>query len=238
MRRPEGFTDIGYPDHVFLLKKSLYGLQQSPRQWYKRFDTFVLSIGFSRSQYDSCFYFSSLNDMPVYLLLYVDYMLIASKSVVKINKLKSDLNSAFDMKDLGPARKILGMIIDRDRKNCMLRVHQKPYLEKVVSKFGSLNCKTVLMPLAPHFVLDKTQCPQSRSEILKMESVPYANAIGSLMYAMISTRPDLSYAISVLSRFMSNPGNMHWNALKCVIAYVSNSIDMVCAMASVALCLI
>ena len=226
MRQPEGFVDKSKSGHGCLLKKSLYGLKQSPRQWYKRFDSFVLSIGFVRSDFDSCFYFSSLDNLPVYILLYVDDMLLISKSVDKICKLKADLSSEFDMKDLGNAKRILGMYIERDRKNCFLKIHQKPYLQKIVAKFGNLNSKPVQVPLAGHFVLSKNQCPKSRSDIIKMENVPYSNAIGSIMYAMISTRPDLSFAISLLSRYMSNPGYEHWAALKHVIAYINSSLDV------------
>ncbi|CAM8981667.1 unnamed protein product [Rhodiola kirilowii] len=129
------------------------------------------------------------------------------------------------MKDLGKARKILGMIIERNRSDRFLKIHQKPYLEKVIAKYGNMNSKSVKVPLAPHFLLSKSQSPKTDSEIVRMETVPYENVIGSLMYAMISTRPDLSYAISLLSRFMSNPGMDHWLALKHVVAYVKSTLD-------------
>ncbi|CAM9000931.1 unnamed protein product [Rhodiola kirilowii] len=205
LRQPEGYVDSVHPDYFCKLNKSLYGLKQSPRQWYKHFDSFVLSIGFVRSSFDRCFYFADLNECPVYLLLYVDDMLLISKSLPKINKLKSDLNSAFDIKDLGKAKTILGMNIDRDRNKRWLKLHQKPYLEKLIAKFYSLSCKSVPIPITAHFALSKAQCPKNESELIRMQSVSYANVIGSIMYAMISTRPDLSYDVSLLSRYMSIP---------------------------------
>ncbi|CAM8990842.1 unnamed protein product [Rhodiola kirilowii] len=225
MEQPIGFEDKRYPDHICYLNKSLYGLKQSPRFWYIRFDTYVLSLGFVRSEFDACFYFTQLDSDPVYLLLYVEDILLISKSVNKIQKLKKDLSREFKMKDLGKARKILGMIIERNRNDCFLEIHQKPYLEKVIAKYGNLNSKPVKVPLAPHFLLSKSQSPKTDSEIVRMEIVPYANVIGSLMYAMISTRLDLSYVISLLSRFMSNLGMDHWLALKHVVAYVKSTID-------------
>ncbi|CAM8931648.1 unnamed protein product [Rhodiola kirilowii] len=123
-------------------------------------------------------------------------------------------------------RKILGMIIERNRDMHWLKVHQRPYLERLVSKYGLKDCKSVPVPLAPHFVLSKSQCPKSNSEYFKMEHVPYANTLQSLMYAMIATRPDLAYSVSLLSRYMSNPGIDHWNALKHVIAYVNCTADI------------
>ncbi|CAM8914247.1 unnamed protein product [Rhodiola kirilowii] len=226
MRQPEGYVDKKFPDHVCFLKRSLYGLKQSPRLWYQKFDKFVLSLGFKRSEYDTCFYFASVDSLPIYLLLYVDDMLQICKSMDKIKSLKKDLNSAFDMKDLGHAKRILGMIIERDRNSFSLKLHQKPYLEKLVSRFGDLNCKTVSLPFPAHFDLNKSQCPVTQSEKVKMEKFPYANAIGSIMYAMISTRPDLSYAISVLSRYMSNPGYEHWLAVKWLVAYIASTLDI------------
>ncbi|CAM8972177.1 unnamed protein product [Rhodiola kirilowii] len=74
MRQPEGYDDKKYPEHVCFLKRSLYGLKQSPRLWYQKFDKFVLSLGFKRSEYDTCVYFASVDGLPIYLLLYVDDM--------------------------------------------------------------------------------------------------------------------------------------------------------------------
>ena len=200
---------------MFIEKISIW-LKQSQRQWYKKFDNFVLGIGFIRSQYDNYFYFI-LSNVPIYLLLYVDDIMLISKSKSKISELKQMLNTNFDIKDLGPANKILGMTIERDRGNFSLKVHQNDYLIKVVRKFGMHNYKPVSVPLARYFVLTKSQNPSSNSEIIKMENVPYANTIGTIMYAMINTMPDLAYVISSLSRFISNPDKLHWDTLKYLL---------------------
>jgi hypothetical protein len=105
---------------VCRLKKSLYGLKQSPRQCYKRFDSFMISNGFQRSQYDSCVYLKFINGSPTYLLFYVDDMLIAAKRMKEAIALKAQLSREYDMKDLGAAKKILGMEIIRDRKSGLL----------------------------------------------------------------------------------------------------------------------
>nr|ABA99467.1 retrotransposon protein, putative, Ty1-copia subclass [Oryza sativa Japonica Group] len=105
----EGFIVPGKEDYVCKLKRSLYGLKQSPRQWYKRFDSFMLSHGFKRSEFDSCVYIKFVNGSPIYLLLYVDDMLIAAKSKEQITTLKKQLSSEFDMEDLGAAKKILDL---------------------------------------------------------------------------------------------------------------------------------
>jgi hypothetical protein len=120
MDQPEGFMIHGKENFVCKLKKSLYGLKQSPRQWYKMFDSFMISNGFKRSRYDSYVYIKFVNGSPIYLLLYVDDLLIAAKSKKEISTLKPMLSSEFEMKDLGVARKILGMEIVRDRKSGLL----------------------------------------------------------------------------------------------------------------------
>ena len=115
MAQPEGFVEAGKEDLVCKLKKSLYELKQSLRQWYKRFDSFMLQIGYKRGEYDCCVYSHIFdNGNMIILMLYVDDMLIACGDISKINELKGMLSSEFYMKDLGAAKKILGMEIKRD----------------------------------------------------------------------------------------------------------------------------
>ncbi|RVW53628.1 Retrovirus-related Pol polyprotein from transposon TNT 1-94 [Vitis vinifera] len=198
MKQPEGFVDSDKSNHVCFLKKSLYGLKQSPRQWYKRFDAFMVSHEFMRNQYDSCVYFKTLPDGSfIYLLLYVDDMLIAAKNRAEINKLKQLLSSEFEMKDLGAAKKILGMEIWRDRDAGLLYVSQQKYIEKLMQAFHMDHSKPVSTPLAQHFKFDHSTLPSTDEEVEYMKSVPYSSMVGSLMYAMVCTRPDLAFAVSV-----------------------------------------
>ncbi|GJR72297.1 retrotransposon protein, putative, ty1-copia subclass [Tanacetum coccineum] len=176
---------------VCLLKKSLYGLKQSPRQWYRRFDEYILSNGFKRRSYDSCVYYRSYAPGEyIYLLLYVDDMLIACKSKAEIGSTKSLLKMEFDMKELGEAKKILD------------------------------NGKSVKMPLGGHFKLSLKDCPVKDCDVERMSKVPYANAVRSLMYLMVCTRPDIVYAVNVVSRYLGNPGKNHWEAVKWILKYL------------------
>ncbi|KAL2326857.1 hypothetical protein Fmac_020284 [Flemingia macrophylla] len=132
-------------------------------------------------------------------------MLIASKSQQEIDKLKAQLNQEFEMKDLGEAKKILGMEISRDRQRNKLCLTQKQYLKKVVQCFGmNENTKHVSTPLASHLKLSSQLSPKIDEEREYMAKVPYANAVGSLMYAMVCTRPDISHAVGIVSRYMHN----------------------------------
>ena len=215
MQQPDGFQVKGKEDHVCLLKRSLYGLKQSPRQWYKRFDLFMINQGYLRSSFDSCVYFKNLSEKTmIYLLLYVDDMLIATKEKTEINRLKAQLSGEFEMKDLGAAKKILGMEILRDRKTKKLFLTQQAYIEKVLHRFNMHDSKPVSIPLAAHFILSALMSPTTDFDIDAMSKIPYSSAVGSIMYAMVCTRPDIAHAVSVVSRYMSNPGKEHWEGVK------------------------
>ncbi|CAM8926987.1 unnamed protein product [Rhodiola kirilowii] len=127
------------------------------------------------------------------------------------------------MKDLGPAKKILGMEIVRDRGKDTLFLNQTDYLSKLVKKFDMSNAKSVLISLAQHFKMTTEQCPKNDSELEHMSGVPYANDVGCLMYSMVCTRPDIAHSVSMISRFMSKPGKAHWDAVKWVLRYVKGS---------------
>ena len=163
MSQPEGFKVAGKENWVCKLQKSLYGLKQSPRQWYKRFDRFMIGYKYTRSHYDHCVYFRKLQDGTfIYLLLYVDDMLIACKSKVEIERLKTQLSNEFEMKDLGEARKILGMEIERDRAKGKISLCQKQYLKKFILQAKKAMKQDMTLPLqlytqiTPYMVTDVT----------------------------------------------------------------------------------
>ena len=184
----------------------------------------MLQIGYKRCEYDCCVYVRSLDDGSfIFLLLYVDDMLIAANHLHDVNELKILLGKEFDMKDLGAAKRILGMEIHRDRGARKLWLSQKSYVEKVLNRFDMSNSKAVSTPLANHFKLTLDQCPKSDSEIEYMSKVPYASAVGCLMYAMVCTRPDLAQAVSQVCKFMSKPGKHHWEAVKWIFRYLKGT---------------
>lgn len=181
----------------------------------------MISQGFKRSNYDSCVYLKTIKGSPIYLLLYVDDMLIAAKDKKEIAKLKAQLNCEFDMKDLGATKKILGMEIIRERHAGKLYLSQQGYIKKVLHRFNMHEAKPVSTPLAvaAHFRLSSALCPQSDEDVKYMSKVSYPSAISSLMYAMVCSRPELSHALSVVSRYMANPGKKHWKAVQWIFRY-------------------
>ena len=221
MEQPEGFKEKGKEHLVCRLKKSLYGLKQAPRQWYKKFDSFMVNQGYKRTNADHCVYVKQFEDGNfIILLLYVDDMLIVGQDLNMINRLKVELSKTFDMKDLGPSKHILGMQITRDRESKKLWLSQETYIERILERFNMQHSKPVSTPLATHFKLSRKCCPVTEEERDEMSSIPYASAVGSLMYAMVSTRPDIAHAVGTVSRYLSNPGKSHWNAVKWILRYL------------------
>ena len=123
----------------------------------------------------------------------------------EINNLKTRLSAAFEMKDLGPAKQILGMKISRDRSAGTLNLSQELYIEKVLTRFRVNDAKPRTTPLANHFKLSKEQSPKTAEERDHMALVPYASTVCSLMYVMVCARPDIAHAVGVVSRYMANP---------------------------------
>ena len=226
MIQPEGFQVKGRENLVCKLKKSLYGLKQAPRQWYLKFDNFMRRVGYKRCDNDHCCYIKKFKGSYIILLLYVDDMLIAGSDMSEIKKLKKQMSEEFEIKDLGAANQILGMSISRNKENGSLTLSQEKYIEKVLKKFSLNDAKIRSSPLGSHFKLSKAQSPKSDEDKKEMAKVPYASAVGSLMYAMVCTRPDIAHAVGVVSRFMSNPGREHWEAVKWLLRYLKGTSKM------------
>uniref|UniRef100_A0A8R7Q7F9 Reverse transcriptase Ty1/copia-type domain-containing protein n=1 Tax=Triticum urartu TaxID=4572 RepID=A0A8R7Q7F9_TRIUA len=147
-------------------------------------------------------------------------MLIAAKGKKEIITLKAQLSNKFEMKDLGAAKKILGMEIRRDRNSGLLFLSQQSYIKKVLHCFNMHDAKSVNTPIAPHFKLSSSHCPSNDEEFEYMSRVPYSSAVGSLTYAMVCSRPDLSFAMSLVSRYMANPDKEHWKAIQWIFRYL------------------
>lgn len=161
----------------------------------------------------------------VYLLLYVDDMLIAAKDMSEMKSLKAQLSGEFEMKDFGAAKNWVWRFTGTEAQaGCIC--HRKGTLRRCLNVVGMQNCKPVSTPLAAYFRLSTALSPQSEEEKEHMSRVPYASAVESIMYAMVCTRTDISHAVSVVSRFMGNPGKTHWQAVKWILRYLKGTTDV------------
>ena len=129
------------------------------------------------------------------------------------------------MKDLGEANFILGIKLWRDRKNKMLGLSQTGYIDKVLEQFSMQNSKKGLLPFRHGVPLSDDQRPKTREEENMMRQVPYASAVGSLMYVMLFTRLDISYSVGIVSLYQSNPGPKYWQDVKHILKYLLRTRD-------------
>jgi len=226
MTQPKGFEVPVKENLVCKLHKSLYGLKQAPRPWYKKFNEFMRNSRFSRCDMDHCCYVKKYTNSYVILVVYVDEMLIARSSMAEINKLKQQLAKTFEMKDLGPPKQILGMRILTNRSEGILKFSQEKYIHKLLDRFYLEDSKTRNTPLGSHLKFSKKQSLQTDEEKCYMSSVPYASTVGSLMYAMMCTIPDIAHAVNVVSRFLSNPVKEHREGVKWILRYLKGTLEM------------
>ena len=153
-------------------------------------------------------------------MLYVDDILLIRNDIRLLSDVKKWLVEKFQMKDLGQASYVLGIQIIRDRKNRLPALSQASYIDKVLAQFSMQNSKKGQLPTRHGIILSKKQCPTTPQEEEDMRWVPYASAVGNLIYAMLCTRPDICYAIGIVSRYQSNPGLAHWIEVKHILKYL------------------
>jgi transposase InsO family protein len=232
MMQPEGFEKMGMKRNmVCRLLRSLYGLKQAARVWNQKIHAFLLKIGFARSHADPCLYVDAKRNL--YVTIWVDDLLIAGKDKKRIAMMKAQLSGEFEMKDLGELKHFLGMRIQRNA-NGNITIDQSAYIRQILERFKMEASKPVTTPLAPgsrlesanHAGKDRTTLfePKSRLASVNYADIKqYQGMVGSDMYAMLCTRPDLAYAIQQLSQFNSNPTNAHFQAGKRVFRYLQGS---------------
>ena len=230
MTQPEGFVNPKYPNRVCKLQRSIYGLKQASLSWNLRFDEVVKEFGFMKNEDEPCVYKKVSGSAIVFLVLYVDDILLIGNDIPTLQSVKSWLGKCFSMKDLGEAAYILGIKIYRDRSQWLLGLSQSGYIDKVLKRFSMQDSKRGFLPMSYGIKLSKSQCPTTKDEREHIDKIPYASAIGSIMYAMLCTQPDVSYALSMTSRFQSDPGECHWIAIKNILKYLRRTKDIFLSM--------
>ena len=145
----------------------------------------------------------------IFLVLYVDDILLATNNLGILYDTKSFLSKHFEMKDLSDAFFVLGIKIHRDRSRGILGLSQKNYIDKVSKRFGMQNSKLDDTPVSKGDKFSLSQCPKTNLEIQEMEKISYSSAIGSLMYAQVCKRTDIAFIVGILGRYLSNPGMDH-----------------------------
>jgi transposase InsO family protein len=224
---PPGFDHHGVPGKVWRLHKSLYGLKQSPRTWNLRLHQFLIGHGFKRLDADHSVYVrpspTGNAHEQIIIAVYVDDLVIVAPSS-RVTSTKKLFTDEFKMTDLGEISWLLGMQVIRDRYARTISLNQTQYANEILALFKMSDCKGISTPL-DLLKLTREMCPQSPDDAALMERIPYQSAIGSLMYLMLGTRPDLAAAVGILSQFASSPGPQHWVAVKRVLRYIKQTAD-------------
>ena len=206
MDQPEGFIDPKHPNKVCKLQRSIYGLKQASRSWNKRFDEEIKKFGFVQNPDEPCVYRKASGSNVTFLILYVDDILIIGKHIPMLQDVKSHLGKCFAMKDLGEAAFILGIKIYRDRSKRLFRLSQSAYIDKILKHFKIEISKRGFVPMQERLNLSSKNSASTPNEVERMRKIPYASAVGSVMYAIRCTRPDIAFAQNIVSHYQQNPG--------------------------------
>jgi hypothetical protein len=215
IEQPQGFEVEDMKSHVYKLKKAMYGLKQAPRAWYGWIESFLTSLGFTKSKVDSNLYFKVMNDELVILLLYVDDLFLTGEEKL-ITECKKRLALEFEMKDLGLMHYFLGIEVWQSPERIFL--NQGKYAVEILKRFNMLECKSMNTPM-------ETKLKPLVDTLSKLiDATLYRQIIGLLMY-LTNTRPDICFAVNTLSQFLVEPRHVHLVAAKLVMRYLKGTLD-------------
>jgi hypothetical protein len=219
MDQPKGFEQVGENGEklVWRLRKSLYGLKQSGRNWNSLLHNLFEENQFQQSNADPCLYHKV--GPKVFILVWVDDILVATKACDSMKSVKDLLKDKFKMKDLGPVSWFLGVQFSQSVNG--IEMTQSHYLQGILKKFGMDQCRPRYTPCELKPSIDT---PVNQDDV-EEDNRKYREIVGSLVYAMTTTRPDLSWIVTKLSQHLVSPGHSDWTMLKHVLQYVKGTID-------------
>jgi len=220
MKQPEGYEDG--TDRLCKLIKTIYGLKQSGREWNYELNKELEGKKFKRLYSDPCVYIRRTGDDIEIITVWVDDLLLFTNNATLMGELKRGLQTLFDVTDLGDPNKIVGIEIERNRKQGELKISQTKYIESILEKYGLADCNPVHTPMDPKIKLTPIEEPAEKGN----RSNNYASLIGSLMYAAVATRPDIAYSVYRLASYTANPDINHWGAAKRILRYLKGTKDL------------
>ena len=214
--QPPGFIDSDRPHHVCHLKKALYGLKQAPRAWYQELRNFLLQMGCTNSVADTSAFVYIHGTQIVYILVYVDDIIITGSSTSLVDACIRVLASRFSLKEPSDISYFLGVEVTRTPAG--LHLMQRKYIIDLLTKTKMLDAKPVAtpMPISPKLTITSGQPMQDPRE--------FRMIMGSLQYLSF-TRPDIAYSVNKLSQFMHCPTDEHWQAVKRVLRYLAGTLS-------------
>ena len=216
MAQPPGYIDTTFPTHVCKLKKAIYGLKQAPRAWYTELTTFLLGKGFKRAVSDASLFILHHSKAPVYLIVYVDDIIITGPNASNVDLFIQSLACRFSLKDLGTLSYFLGVEVTPTVHGLFL--NQRKYIIDLLGRLGMADAKPSPTPMVA------TQTLRATSGTVLEAPTAYRAALGGLQYLTL-TRPDVAFAVNKLSQFMHRPTTDHWSALKRLMRYLCGTLE-------------
>ena len=207
MVQPPGFVDHHHPRHVCKLAKSLYGLKQAPRAWFARLSGKLQELGFVPSKADVSLFILNTKAVTIFMLVYVDDIIVVSSTVSAADQLLRQLRTEFPVKDLGVLSYFLGIEVKPTQDGIVLA--QNKYIEDLLTRTNMQQAKGISTPMAATEKLSR----QDGVALTQVESTKYRSVVGALQYLTL-TRPDISFSVNKVCQFLSAPTDVHWTAVK------------------------
>ncbi|GKV28744.1 hypothetical protein SLEP1_g37756 [Rubroshorea leprosula] len=216
IHQPPGYVKAGNEHKVYKLKRALYGLKQAPRAWYSRIESYFLKEGFEKCPYEHTLFIKSEDGKMLIVCLYVDDLIYTGNDMVMFDKFKKSMMAEFEMSDLGLMHYYLGIEVNQSAAGIF--ISQKKYVQDILDRFRMKNCNPVSTPIEPGLKLVKNPGGKEINNTL------YKQIMGSLMY-LTATRPDIMHAVSLISRYMDCPKEVHLLAAKRILRYLQGTTE-------------
>ena len=218
MQQPPGFEDVRFPSHVCKLQRCIYGLKQSPRAWYARLSQLLHQLGFISSKADTSLFIFSREGVQIYMLVYVDDIVIAGSTPEAVDRLVRSLSDCFPIKDLGKLEYFLGL--EASYNSWGMTLTQRKYALDLLHRVNMENCNATTTPLSTSERLARdTGTPLGADDSFRYHSV-----VCGLQYLTL-TRPDISFAVNKVCQFLSQPTDVHWESVKRILRYVKGTLQ-------------
>lgn len=225
MRQPPGFVAQGEENKVLQVVKTLYGMMQGSYDFQREMSGSYESLGYYKSSADPCVHSRVIDQEYTITSTYTDDIFGASSTKEGAQRSKEEIEACFEIKDVGDLGYILGIRVEKDKSTGAISLSQEAYLQRVLERFGMQDCNAKSTPLPTGIILSESDSPKTEEDRHYMKDKPYREALGSCMWAQVATRPDIAFALSVLSRFQANPGPAHWKAMLHLLAYLKGTIS-------------
>lgn len=225
MEQPPGYEEKDRRKYVVKLFKTIYGLKQAGRRWYEVLCKTLADLGFKKSEADPAVFYIHENISIIILAIHVDNCTITGSNRKILDYYKAKIETRYKLKDLGPVNWLLGIKITRNLTERTISLSQTSYINSILARFNFTDLKPFSTPMDYNIRYSKNQCPQTPEEAAEMRHIPYREALGSLMYCAVATRPDIAFSVGLLAQFMENPGRIHWEGVKRIFRYLSGTKD-------------